>query len=74
MHALLEGGGEGAVAVVAALLGQVLCDDSLAPAQQQVEAQHGAHGSSCAVEQEIQCRQWSYLFGHIVLFTPQVCD
>ena len=29
MHALLEGGAEGAVAVVAALLGQLLGDDGL---------------------------------------------
>ena len=60
MHALLEGGAEGAVAVVAALLGQV-------------EVQHGAHGSSCAVEQEIQYRQWSYLFGHILFMGRRVC-
>ena len=29
VHALLEGGAEGAVTVVAALLGQLLCDDGL---------------------------------------------
>ena len=48
--------------------------DSLAPTQQQVEEQHDGYGCSCAVEQEIQYRQWRYLFRHIVLmiaFKPQ---